>query len=114
MRRFLATSTAFLAMTGTLLVLPVYAAPVAAPEPVEVTTEEVALGSVEAPAAEAEVQDGTTDPVPGVAVTTPTLTVEETGTDEFSMVAVSWAYDPAVTDTVVQVRVQDEDGDWGG
>jgi uncharacterized protein with LGFP repeats len=46
--------------------------------------------------------------------TTPALTVERTDTDEFSLVGVTWAYDPAVTDTVVQVRVQDADGAWGG
>jgi hypothetical protein len=110
----MATSTAFLAMTGTILVLPVYAAPAPEPEPVEVTAQEVDLGSVEDPTRQADVQEGTTDPVRGVPDTAPTLTVRQTDTDEFSMVSVSWTHDPAVTDTVVQVRVQDDGGDWGG
>jgi hypothetical protein len=112
-RRTITGSLAFLTMTGTLLVLPVYAAPGPEPQPVEVTADEVDLGSVAQPAPEADVQEGTTDPVRGVPDTTPALTVRETDTDEFSMVSVSWAYDAAVVDTVVQVRVQDEDGDWG-
>ncbi|WP_448641006.1 N-acetylmuramoyl-L-alanine amidase [Geodermatophilus sp. URMC 63] len=113
MRRLITGSTAFVAFTGTFLVLPVYAQPAPEPVPVEVTAEEVTLGSVDAPAPEADVQQGTTDPVVGVGDTTPTLTVRQTDLDEFSMVSVNWAYDPAVTDTVVNVRVQDEDGDWG-
>jgi uncharacterized protein with LGFP repeats len=32
--------------------------------------------------------------------------------DEFSMVNVTWALDPAVTDTLIQVRVRERDGDW--
>ena len=36
-----------------------------------------------------------------------------TDTDAFSLVGVTWAADPAVTDTVVQIRVQDDAGDWG-
>ncbi|MGR7023809.1 N-acetylmuramoyl-L-alanine amidase [Geodermatophilus sp. URMC 62] len=113
MRRLITGSTAFVAFTGTFLVLPVYAEPAPEPVPVEVTAEEVTLGSVDAPAPEADVQQGTTDPVAGVGATAPTLTVRQTDLDEFSMVSVNWAYDPAVTDTVVNVRVQDEDGDWG-
>src|SRR4051794_34271491 len=71
------------------------------------------MGSVEDPAPAADVQEGTTEPVAGVPDTAPTLTVRETDVDEFSLVGVSWANNPAVTDTVVQVRVQDADGDWG-
>jgi len=99
-------------MTSTFLVLPVYAAPTPEPVPVETSTDEIAMGSVAAPAADAEVQAGTTDPVGGVAPNAPTLTVTETGT-RFSLVGVTWAYDEAVTDTVVQVRVQDDSGAWG-
>ncbi len=113
MRRLIAGTAAFTALTSTFLVLPVYAAPTAEPEPVQVTAEEVALGSVADPAPVADVQEGTTDPVRGVPETAPTLTVRETDTDKFSMVSVNWAYDPSVTDTIVQVRVQDDDGDWG-
>jgi hypothetical protein len=113
-RRVLAGLLAFLVLTGTFLVLPVYAAPGPSPEPVDVTAEEVPLGSVTAPAAGADLQQGTSDPVEGVSRTTPTLTVRETDVDEFSMVAVNWAYDPTVTDTLIQVRVRDDDGDWGG
>ena len=46
MRRIIGGSAAFLALTGTLLVLPVYAAPVPAPEPVATSVDEVSLGSV--------------------------------------------------------------------
>ncbi|WP_448610052.1 N-acetylmuramoyl-L-alanine amidase [Geodermatophilus sp. URMC 60] len=113
MRRLLAGTTAFLAFTSTFLVLPVYAEPTPEAVPVETSVEEVAMGSVTAPAAEAEVQEGTTDPVAGVPDTVPTLSVSATDVDEFSLVGVTWAYDPAVTDTVVQVRVRDLDGAWG-
>ena len=113
MRRILAGSTAFLALTGLLLVLPVYAAPLPEAEPVTTSTEALELGSVVEPAPEAEVQAGTTDPVAGVPDTAPALTLAETDTEKFSLVGVTWAYDPAVTDTVVQVRVQDAGGEWG-
>ena len=36
-----------------------------------------------------------------------------TGTQEFSLVGVTWADDPAVTDTAVRVRVQSAAGAWG-
>ncbi|MGY1641367.1 N-acetylmuramoyl-L-alanine amidase [Geodermatophilus sp. SYSU D00703] len=113
MRRLLAGSTAFLSFTGTILVLPVYAAPAPEPEPVATSTEEVPMGSVDDPAPEADVQEGTTDPVSGVSGNAPTLTVSATDVDDFSLVGVTWAFDPAVTDTVVQVRVRDASGAWG-
>jgi N-acetylmuramoyl-L-alanine amidase/Domain of unknown function (DUF4214) len=111
-RRTVVCLTAFLVATGTVLVLPVYAAP--GPEPVPVTTsgDEVPMGSVEDPAPEAEVQEGTTDPVRGVDDDEPTLTVSKEDAT-FSLVGVTWAFDPEVTDTVVQVRVRKDDGDWG-
>jgi hypothetical protein len=112
-RRTLAGSIAFLAMTGTLVVLPVYASPVPEAEPVPTATEAVAMGSVEAPAPLADVQAGTTEPVAGVPDTAPTLVVSEANTSEFSLVGVTWKYDPAVTDTVVQIRVRDSSGIWG-
>ncbi|GAB3357539.1 N-acetylmuramoyl-L-alanine amidase [Modestobacter lapidis] len=113
MRRTLTGLIALLALTGTLLVLPVYAAPVPEPEPVAGSSAEVSMGSVDAPAPAADVQPGTTAPVPGVSSTEPTLTVAGSDVAPFSLVGVTWTHDPAVTDTVVQVRVRTEDGDWG-
>jgi hypothetical protein len=112
-RRLLVLWIAFVAMTGTVLVLPVYAAPAPEPVPVDTSTDDVAMGSVQDPAPAAEVERGPTEPVSGVPATAPTLTVRRTGTAPFSLVGVTWAADPAVTDTVVQVRVQGEDGEWG-
>jgi hypothetical protein len=63
-RRFLAGLTAFLAMTGVFVILPVYAAPAPAPRPVETSIEEIALGSVVEPEGDAVVTtDG--EPEPG-------------------------------------------------
>nr|WP_208383413.1 N-acetylmuramoyl-L-alanine amidase [Modestobacter marinus] len=104
---------AFLAISGTLVVLPVYAAPLPEAEPVSTSSTEVAMGSLEEPAPAADVQEGTTDPVVGVAEDAPTLTIRKTPVPEFSLVGVTWAHDPAVADTVVQVRVQDAAGAWG-
>jgi uncharacterized protein with LGFP repeats len=112
-RRILAGSTAFFALTATLLVVPVYAAPMPEATPVVTSVDEIPMGSVEAPAVAAEVQDGTTEPMAGVPDAAPTLTVQRTETAPFSLVGVTWAYDAAVTDTLVQVRVQDTDGAWG-
>ncbi|MEX5718160.1 N-acetylmuramoyl-L-alanine amidase [Geodermatophilus maliterrae] len=113
MRRLLAGSVAFVAMTGLLLVLPVHADTGPEAVPVETSAEELAMGSVTAPAPGADVREGATDPVSGVTATTPVLTLQETGVEEFSLVGVTWRHDPAVTDTLVQVRVQDQDGSWG-
>ena len=113
MRRLLAGTTAFVGFTGVVLVVPVYAQPVPEAVPVQTSVDEVAMGSVDDPAPEAEVQEGTTDPVAGVTDADPTLTVSATDVDEFSLVGVTWAFDPAVTDTVVQVRVRDAAGEWG-
>jgi hypothetical protein len=112
-RRLLAGTTAFVALTGVVLVLPVYAEPTPEAVPVETSVEEVAMGSFSDPAPEAQVQEGTTDPVAGVPDTVPTLSVSATDVAEFSLVGVTWAFDPAVTDTVVQVRVRDLAGTWG-
>jgi hypothetical protein len=100
-------------MTATILVVPVSAAPGPEAEPVETSTDEISMGSVDDPAPAADVEQGTTEPVGGVAATAPVLTVTETGTDAFSLVGVTWAADPAVTDTLVQIRVQDAAGTWG-
>jgi hypothetical protein len=112
-RRILAGSIAFFAMTGTFVVLPVYASPGPEAEPVATATEAIAMGSVEDPAPQADVQGGTTEPVAGVPDAAPTLVVSETNTSEFSLAGVTWAHDPAVTDTVVHIRVQDASGSWG-
>jgi hypothetical protein len=112
-RRIIAGLLATVVITGTFVVLPVYAAPLPQAEPVAPSAEDVALGSVAAPAPEADVQKGTTEPVAGVPTTAPVLTLQQTDVDPFSMVGVSWAYDRAVTDTVVQVRVRDRSGKWG-
>jgi len=114
MRRLLGGVAAFIAFTATLLVLPVYAAPAPEPEPVETSTDQVDMGSVAEPAPDAEVLEGTTAPVGGVAATAPTLSVTSTDVDGFSLVGVTWDHDPSVTDTVVQIRVQDAEGTWGG
>lgn len=63
MRRFIGGSAAFVVLTGTLLVLPVYAAPVPAAHPVETSIDEVGLGSVVDPEAVAVVTtDGEVQP----------------------------------------------------
>ena len=115
MRRIIAGLLAFLAVTATLLVLPVYAAPVPEPEPVTTSSDEVPMGSVEDPAPAADVQSGPTDPVAGVSASAPTLTVSRPEVAPFSLVGVTWAADPEVDDTIVQVRVRaDDDDEWGG
>ena len=113
MRRILVLLAAFLASTGAVLVLPVYAAPVPTPVPVKTSSEDVPMGSVSQPAPDADVQSGTSTPVSGVAPATPTLTVRKIDTEQFSLVGVTWKYDPAITDTVVQVRVRNGSGPWG-
>lgn len=61
MRRSLVGFTAFLALTGSFVVLPVYAAPAPPAKPVQPSIAEVALGSVTAPEGHAVV---TTDAAP--------------------------------------------------
>src|SRR5688572_10466270 len=65
--RLIAASLAFFALTATILIVPVYASPTPAAEPVEASVDEVEMGSVDDPAPAAEVQTGTTESVPGVA-----------------------------------------------
>ncbi|MGY1748052.1 N-acetylmuramoyl-L-alanine amidase, partial [Modestobacter sp. SYSU DS0511] len=113
MRRILTGLIAFLLLTGTFLVLPVYAEEGPQAQPVVTSSDEVPLGSVEEPAPEVEVQEGTTDPVEGVPAAAPTLSLTRTDTAPFSLVGVTWAFDPQVSDTVVQVRVRDAEGVWG-
>jgi hypothetical protein len=126
---------AFLAVTGTLLVLPVYAAPVPKAEPVKASIDEVPLGSVTDPAEDAVVvTDGKVQPdaASGAGATpsagpqedqvvssgeeldgVPALTVSQPQTDTFSTVGVTWRDSPAVTDVVVQLRVKDASNRWG-
>src|SRR4051812_8786393 len=67
-RRILAGLIAFLAMTATFVVLPVYAAPAPPARPVTPTSDEVPLGSVAAPEGDAVV---TTDGEPQSAPSAP-------------------------------------------
>ncbi|MDP9391930.1 MAG: hypothetical protein M3P89_11225, partial [Actinomycetota bacterium] len=113
MRRIAATFIATVAFSGTLVVLPVYASPGDAPEPVVTETEEIAMGSVDDPAPTVDVQPGVTESVAGVPGDAPTLTLTRSDVDEFSLLGVTWAHDPGVTDTLVQVRVINADGEWG-
>ncbi|WP_232797039.1 N-acetylmuramoyl-L-alanine amidase [Blastococcus atacamensis] len=113
MRRLLVILAASFGLAGLLLVLPVSSPPRPEPVPVKTTSEAVAMGSVATPAPDVEIQQGTTVPVAGVPEDEPVMTLTRTDTGGFSLVGVTWAYDPAVTDTVVQVRVQDDDGEWG-
>ena len=114
MRRLISGLLAFLVVTGLVLVLPVYAPSRPEAEPVLASVQEVVLGSVSEPAREAVVQEGTSLEVSGVGEAAPTLTVTRIEVPEFSLVGITWAYDPHVTDTLVQVRVQDGSGAWGG
>ena len=141
MRRFVVGLTAFVAFTGTFLVLPVYAAPQPPAAPVAPAIDAVELGSVTAPADEAVVTaDGEVvavgddsdlsvgsaaapDDTPagdGAAVSgdevdgVPALTVSMPTTAGFSALGVTWAHDDAVRDVTVQVRVAGADGGWGG
>jgi hypothetical protein len=102
---------AFLAFSSTFLVPPAHAAP--PPRPVETSTESIPMGSVVGPAVGALVRPGTGTQAVGIPQAPPTLSVMRTGTPEFSLVGVTWADDPAVTDTGVRVRVQSAAGAWG-
>jgi hypothetical protein len=112
-RSVAALSVGFLVMSGLVLVHPANAAPAPEARPVQTATQEVAMGSVIEPAPGAGIQVGTTDPVAGVPATAPALTVTRTDTRTFSLLGVTWAQDPAVTDTAVDLRVQDPNGQWG-
>jgi hypothetical protein len=116
MRRPLAMVISALVVTPVVLALPVYAAPAPEAEPVEASVETVEMGSIQEPADEVEVQEGTTEPVESqtpAETVAPVLAVSEPRTDSFSALGVTWAHDPAVTDTLVHVRVADASGRWG-
>jgi len=139
-RRLAGGSLAFLIMTGTLLTVPVYAAPLPQAEPVEPSIDSVSLGSVEAPQDEAVVtSDGTVvdsgpesdvdpaTPVPapseepqdGAVASSgeelagvPALTVSQPDTARFASVGITWAADPTVQDVSVQLRTKNARGAW--
>jgi hypothetical protein len=170
-RRFTAGLAVTVAVTGTLLVLPVYTAPVAQAVPVATSIDEVLLGSVSDPEGAAvvttdgEVEDGGADagnssapapttsapsgstsaapssPAPSSTSDTPAptgsatpepadagdapvsgeelpgipaLAVSRPDTEPFESVGITWRHDPTVVDVIARVRVEDEDGTWGG
>jgi hypothetical protein len=110
-RRSLTGVLACLAFSTTFLVPPAHATP--PPPPVAASTENIRMGSLDAPAVGALVRPGTGAENVGIPQAPPTLSVMRTGTPEFSLVGVTWADDPAVTDTGVRVRVQSVAGTWG-
>src|SRR4051794_2803889 len=111
-RRLLPAGLAFLVFTGLILVLPVFSPSRPAPVPVKTAAQEVPMGSVATPAPSAKVRSGTSQDVPGVPAAAPTLTVTRTHVKSFSMVGITWAFDAAVSDTVVRLRVQNDSGAW--
>src|SRR3954449_10740262 len=142
LRRILGGFAAFLAVSATLLILPVYAAPLPDAEPVAPSLSAVDLGSVDRPedaavvTTDGAVVDAGPDaavppPPPGQAGPTaspavsdevaasgdetdgiPALTVSRPKTDRFSSVGVTWALDDAVTAVTVQVRTKNAAGRW--
>ncbi len=139
MRRIAGGLLAFLVLTGTLLVLPVYAAPLPEAEPVAPSIDAVDLGSVDQPEdaavvtadgavvdagpdAEVDPPAGAPVPVEPDAVATsgkevdgvPALTVSRPETERFSTVGVTWAQDAGVTGVTVQLRTKNATGRWSG
>jgi hypothetical protein len=116
-RRITAGFAVSLAVTGVLLILPVFSLPDTSTEPVVTSTEDIELGSVSRPAADAVVTTGGTtsesadqsSAAPGG----PALTVSRPETDYFETIGITWRQDPEVTDVVARVRVMDEQGTWG-
>lgn len=113
MRRVIATVFSTLAMAATFVAMPVWAEEGPAPVAVTPELEQIPMGSVAAPAADAEVQTGTTETVPGTE-TAPALSLTRSDPDGFSSVGLTWTLDPAVADVLIKVRVQDAVGTWGG
>lgn len=142
MRRIIGALIASFVLTGTLLVLPVYAAPAPEVRPVAPSVDAVELGSVDrpektavvtadgavidagpqaavkAPARKAAGQKATAAPGDAVASSgqelggIPALTVADARTRSFSAVGVTWVRDPTVTGVTVQLRTRDRDGTW--
>ncbi|RBY86578.1 N-acetylmuramoyl-L-alanine amidase [Blastococcus sp. TF02A-30] len=140
MRRLLVGSSAFLMLTGMVLVLPVYAAPAPAATPVEPSIAGVELGSVDRPrddavvtadgavvdaGPDADVAEGAAvlpaDPSPQDPVAAsgeeldgvPALTVSRPDTEPFSAIGVTWSEDESVVGVQVQVRTKNAEGAWG-
>lgn len=109
MRRLIVGLAVTAVITTLLLWIPVYAESGPPPEPVSSNAQEVPLGTVNAPSGAGEVREGTTEDVPGYE-TALALTVTESPTAEFSLVAVTWRLDAAVTDLVLRLRVKDSSG----
>jgi hypothetical protein len=102
-RRISVALLAFLASTGLILVLPVYAAPLPQVRAVPPSVEAIGLASVAAPAGRA-----------GVSTTAGTaLTLSLPATRAFSALGVTWAHDAAVTDVSVRIRVTTPNRGWG-
>ncbi|WP_346619993.1 N-acetylmuramoyl-L-alanine amidase [Blastococcus montanus] len=114
MRRLLAVLATCAALTGAVLVLPVVGPSRPAPVPVETTTDVLLMGSVTDPAGDAEVRQGPTAPMADVPADQLVLRLTREHVAGFSLVGVTWTPDPAVTDTVVQVRARDTAGVWSG
>ncbi len=111
MRRSLTGVLACLAFSTTFLVPPAHAAP--PPRPVEGSTESIPMGSLAGAAVGALVRPGTGTETGGILQAPSTLSVLRTGMQGFSLVGATWTDDPAVTDTVLRVRVQSAAGTWG-
>jgi uncharacterized protein with LGFP repeats len=71
------------------------------------------MGSLAGAAVGALVRPGTGAETGGILQAPSTLSVLRTGMQEFSLVGATWTDDPAVTDTVMRVRVQSAAGTWG-
>ncbi|MDQ4037755.1 MAG: N-acetylmuramoyl-L-alanine amidase [Actinomycetota bacterium] len=110
MRRVVIGGLATITFTTLFVALPVWAEDPQA-RPVSSTVEEIPMGQVTAPAAEAEVETGTTDVEPGFEAA-PVLTLSQLETAEFSLVGVTWLRDANVVDVVVKVRVHALNGVW--
>lgn len=141
MRRIAGGLLAFLVLTGTFLVLPVYAAPLPEATPVAPSIDAVDLGSVDRPEDAAVVtSDGAvvdTGPAADAAPAgtaapadpeddtdavarsgdeiagVPALTVSRPDTAHFSTVGVTWAQDEDVSGVSVQLRTKNARDVWG-
>jgi len=113
MRRVMIGSAATAGMTTLLLLLPVHAQSAPPPVPVRTAVQEIPLGTVSAPRGGGDVQQGTTEDVPGYE-TMPVLTATQAETPEFSLVAVTWSLDPAVRNIALRLRVYDDAGSPSG
>lgn len=138
LRRILGGFLAFIGLTGTILVLPVYAAPLPEAVPVAPSIDAVDLGSVEQPqdAAVVTADGAVVDAGPAASVVppagatstavdpaeiatsgdeiagVPALTVSRPDAERFSTVGVTWAQDADVSGVTVQLRTKNARGNW--